>query len=473
MNDFEGLDLLKDINNLLGIFEYLEPRYLEIISYRNNFNNEFKTYEAIGNIYGLSRERIRQLEKSATNKLRYRFIRIKAKITLEKVYNYITNSTKLAYITIDTLFNFLGDKRKAFMLAYLYNLTNFHIIYDKTHKIIYDKNTTNIIDVLVDIVDVLKYSYTIQEFNELPYSAQSIVKKEFLFTHDVYKKRGINLAKEIVDVIKRMFPLGFRPSNKEQLDILNAELKKYNFIFDDYNSRELFALLDREDFCLIDRGTYIHKDSIIMVPDSLLDRILIEIKNSIGNIYYKDLYEQFKNELIELGINNYYYFKGIIDLYLDDDYSKTKDYIVYNNVCPKKIVMPTIEYDEHFETHMSNTKITVEDKKKYRKEEPLSPDAEIYLSKKIKDIDFVTTKAIEKFIKYSFKKNNSRKINIISLYDILETEYKALQEEIPFINSPQALKMLLLDKIDYLCNCKDDIVSLKNDTIKQKRRGYR
>ena len=43
MNDFEGLDLLKDINNLLGIFEYLEPRYLEIISYRNNFNNEFKT----------------------------------------------------------------------------------------------------------------------------------------------------------------------------------------------------------------------------------------------------------------------------------------------------------------------------------------------------------------------------------------------------------------------------------------------
>ena len=114
MNDYEGLDLLKDINNLLGIFEYLEPRYLEIISYRNNFNNEFKTYEAIGNIYDLSNERIRQLEKIATNKLRYRFTRIKAKATLEKVYNYITNSTKLAYITIDTLFNFLGDKTKAF-----------------------------------------------------------------------------------------------------------------------------------------------------------------------------------------------------------------------------------------------------------------------------------------------------------------------------------------------------------------------
>lgn len=71
MNDFEGLELLKDINNLLGIFEYLEPGYLEIISFRNNFNNEFKTYEAIGNIYGLSKERIRQLEKIATNKLRY------------------------------------------------------------------------------------------------------------------------------------------------------------------------------------------------------------------------------------------------------------------------------------------------------------------------------------------------------------------------------------------------------------------
>lgn len=263
-----------------------------------------------------------------------------------------------------------------------------------------------------------------------------------------------------MDVIERMFPLGFRPSNKEQLDILNAELKKYNLIFDDYNSRELFGILDREDFCLIDRGTYIHKDSIIMIPDSLLDRILIEIKNSIGNIYYKDLYEQFKNELIELGINNYYYLKGIIDLYLDDDYSKTKNYIVHNNVCPKKILMPSIEYDEHLETHMSNTKITVEDKKKDRKEEPLSPDAERYLSKEFKDIDFVTTKAIEKFIKYSFKKN-SRRINIVSLYETLETEYKSLQEEIPFINCPHALKMLLTDKFDYLCNCKDDMVELK------------
>lgn len=190
MNDFEGLELLKDIDNLLGIFDYLEPRYLEIISYRNNFDNEFKTYEDIGNVYGLSKERIRQLEKIATNKLRYRFTRIKAKITLEKVYNYITNSTKLAYITVDTLFNFLGDKTKAFMLAYLYNLTNFHINYDKKYRIIYDKNMTSIIDVLVKIIEVLKYSYKIQKFNELPYSVQAIVKKSS-FLHMMFIEKEV------------------------------------------------------------------------------------------------------------------------------------------------------------------------------------------------------------------------------------------------------------------------------------------
>jgi len=63
--------------------------YSKVKSKYNNLDGI--TNVIIGNIYDLSNERIRQLEKIATNKLRYRSTRIKAKVTLEKVYNYITN----------------------------------------------------------------------------------------------------------------------------------------------------------------------------------------------------------------------------------------------------------------------------------------------------------------------------------------------------------------------------------------------
>ena len=61
--------LAAEINDLLG---ELPPREAEILQLRYGlYDGEFRTFREIGEMFGLSRERIRQLEHDALNKLRF------------------------------------------------------------------------------------------------------------------------------------------------------------------------------------------------------------------------------------------------------------------------------------------------------------------------------------------------------------------------------------------------------------------
>ena len=58
--------------------DYLDPRELKVIKMRYGFETGTPmTLEAVGDYFGVTRERVRQVEMKAINKLRYRFARNK------------------------------------------------------------------------------------------------------------------------------------------------------------------------------------------------------------------------------------------------------------------------------------------------------------------------------------------------------------------------------------------------------------
>lgn len=72
----EELVIEKDKNKILleYVEKYLQPREEKIIKMRYGLDDGvFKTLEEVAQTFGVTRERIRQLENKAINKLRYHF----------------------------------------------------------------------------------------------------------------------------------------------------------------------------------------------------------------------------------------------------------------------------------------------------------------------------------------------------------------------------------------------------------------
>ncbi len=462
MDCFEKRILLDDVNELVKLYDVLDPKSYDIIYYRYGFGKAIMTLDEIGKRYNLSKERIRQLEKEAKGNLKWHLGRNNSKLKLFRIFEIISKDIGLPYIAIDVLCEYIDDIVNSFKIACLFDLVNSNIKYSNVYRIVYDNNKFSLDDINQRILNVLKYAYTIDEYNELPLVAQTIVKKNYIFDGNIYRKKKFDREKEVADIIRKLFPYGFRPSNKMQIEKLNTELLKEGIRSDNYNVRELFALLDRENFCLIDRGTYIYEDDAIELPQNLLNDISKNILNSKEKkVYYNDLYEQYKDILEEYGINNYFYLKGIIDNRIDINYPKRKDYIIKDDSYKQQnIIKSKVEVkNSYWDNYVNNMK---ESMKKYIDE--VEKDSEIVQEQAPNfddyKLDYVSKCALDRFIKFAFKKNKSNTMKIEALYKIFKDDYKALQEEMPFVDSPEKLKKLICNNSE-LCEFYISLVKLK------------
>ena len=68
-NDPDKIIFEQEFNFALNNLTNLTERELEVIKYRYGFYNKIYTLEEVGQIYGVTRERIRQIESKAKKKL--------------------------------------------------------------------------------------------------------------------------------------------------------------------------------------------------------------------------------------------------------------------------------------------------------------------------------------------------------------------------------------------------------------------
>lgn len=308
-------DILEYFNNLFrtGTQKDIFYRY-------NGICYERHTLEEVAIAYKLTRERIRQINKKVYDKI---IQSTSLKDSIDIIYEIISEGKD--YVTTSDIIKVLGQEasNQLFVLLEYYNI---NIQYSFEFEIVYDLTKNSLSSLINKECDKLNVI-----FEQIPENASSFTKKviEKYYSHleQYYKKTGVNIY-DIVDKVIEEFPSGISIGSDENYNILVNKIKeKYNLKTFNVSQHALITDIMRGNVCYCDRGKIISKKFVPEVSVELLNEMVNYVKKFNHAVYYNSIFEEFKDKLIPLGVNNRYYVKGILDQYIRDkfgDLFKTK-----------------------------------------------------------------------------------------------------------------------------------------------------
>lgn len=339
--------LAKDIKNYISILSNLDQDFIEnfktkiisllnelddreksIISFRNGFkDNKIYTLEETGKAYGITRERVRQIEINAMGKIN-NYCQL-SNIDLASIYFSVADKED-KFITKDRLKNFTQDKTLCDYLCLLLSQNNYTITYDEELEVMYCKNIITIEEIHGLLFKELGYYVSLQKFDLLDNGKKSFVKMNYRIVYNsIYLQNGLLKGKLITDIIDDLFPRGYHISDDKSFELIQEEyIKRYGCLDENLNQRMIIGILERENYCLVDKGLYKNREYTTILEDELFEKILNYIFDHKPTIFYESIYEHFKVELNQIGINNYFYLKGVIDVKLPKEFNTKRNYIL-------------------------------------------------------------------------------------------------------------------------------------------------
>ena len=311
----------------------LKKKYLDILKGRGYISESDKcTLDELGLKSHVTRERIRQIEKHSIKKI----INYFQHDSLDKIiFDFCFNEIVLddfTYVFIDDFYKLINDDNYATILllgCYApkseYKISSrYGIIYDAT-LIDIDTLISNIMDDLSPLVNLKR-----RKVNKL----ESAVLKHFYTTKDgtSYIRKGFTAIDILNILVDRYFPDGYHINqlnvNQDFIELMEHLKEDFGNTKTQWSPRNVSALFERNDSCIsIDKGIYQLKKKCAVISSELLEEILEYIKSQGQIVYYISIFTHFEAELKKLGINNYFYLKGLIDSYLPDDFHNHRNYI--------------------------------------------------------------------------------------------------------------------------------------------------
>ncbi|SEF62092.1 Sigma-70, region 4 [Butyrivibrio sp. Su6] len=320
-----AFDLENDISNIKKIVKD-NPKWDRIISLRA----QKKTLELVGNDIGVTRERVRQIEKKAI----IAFGRF-AKTTrlLWKIYAVRSGDSVL---TPTELSEYFGEDTDEF----IYLLKNC-----ETYKKYYDHNTDTFVmsdyslaesvqEYLDSIPETLavkdKEKYIIagvQEY-ELP---EELLERSFDECYDrtgeVYHRFRLVLKNIYLDVLEKHYPNGMHIYDAKELASFREKVEfDYGISMADKSDRSIIGILSSNGI-LCGRGRYkLNKGNFI--SKELAQKIYQYVESANQPIILIGaIFDVFEEELVGEGIDNRYFLQGILHELYDDCWYFKRDYI--------------------------------------------------------------------------------------------------------------------------------------------------
>ncbi len=315
-----------------SLIETLDERQRDVLIERNGLlSGKEKTLEEVGQMFNLTRERARQIEAKALNK-------ITANLSLFRnificLYSALARKND-KYIIRNKLYEYVGNDLISGFILLLIKEDDGVIRYDDIYQIIYNNSICSVSDIKNEIIEVYGDVITKRDYEALDKLEKQIVLEEYRLLNDVcYLRKGIPERQLSLNVIDEEFPKGLRISDEDQfLKFKEAYIKKYGFWDSNLSLRLLGTYMDRNGYCQINRGTYLNRLYTVKISSKLRDKLINFIILSNHNVFYTSMYEHFKSELQELGVDNYFYLKGLIDYELPSEFHTKRNYIQVGEV---------------------------------------------------------------------------------------------------------------------------------------------
>lgn len=314
------LSIKKDIQE---IYSSLSNR--EILVLKKRIIDDI-TLEEIAKPYNLTRERIRQIQVKATDELKEAsngYLQI-----LSFCYSSLSYDGDGRFIEEKRLEAFLQDKEIYEKFLILLNCADLDIKWEKRIGIIYDEKVITP-KKLEDEFVLTKGNIIYKEdaMNLKDYEKAIIKDRYKLFQNSTYIIKSYVKSDLICLLIDELFPKGYTISNRDQYQKLKDEFaKRYK---DDTlpSMRDISTYMNLKDYTQVRKGTYIRDRYCIDLPSDLVRKMLKYIREQSDAIYYMSIYHVFEKELKELGVDNHFYLKGLLDKHLDKDMKNKRDYI--------------------------------------------------------------------------------------------------------------------------------------------------
>jgi len=323
----EVLELLKRIRLDLSPNEYL------IISCRNGWYGEKETLEDVGYKLKLTRERVRQKEVKLS--LSLFSVANKNKLLLNSYSYQLFNKYNSTILCIEILENELKEYSRLY-LTLIEKLEINSINYSYEYDVLYvgeKKDLDLIIEKILKKIPLAFSENKIEKVlktldNDLKSFVKNIINKKFKNNKGIYIRKGCRNSDLILLAIDRLFPTGYKISSDFDFNLLkNNILEQYG---DDglvTSKRQIAGLLNNHKYRLVERGTYLNPIYLPKLSDYLLKNI-IEFINKEGDfVNYDMIMYKFIEELSQLGINNKYMLKGVLDPEINNMFFTNRDYI--------------------------------------------------------------------------------------------------------------------------------------------------
>lgn len=299
-------------------------RVEDIVRLRSNRS----TLEEVGNIYGITRERIRQIEAKAVRKFR----------VWEKNHNFLAKVAAecgcYSVITFKRIKEIMGDNGD--IIIYLLRLADSsHYYVDLDLEVVvrddfdYSVRIQKYVDMLPEVFNARELPAWMQELPEkIPEEIlQRAVELQYRLTGDTYHRSRLSVGLMCEHVLRTYYPEGLHIYDDKEIEGFR------NHIYQDYGdvkmsdtNRALVARIS-DVGVLCGRGRYKSKQEEYL-SSNLCENISRYIEDSSDTIFLiNTIFAVFEDELRAEGIDNKYYLQGVLKELFGDRYYFRRDYI--------------------------------------------------------------------------------------------------------------------------------------------------